>query len=73
MSNAQSRRVSRSLGRNILFILIVYSTFFLLSVPRVALTVTGRLEAAGRADASITAIGTTNINMGVRFVRNNNR
>jgi hypothetical protein len=42
-------------------------------VPRVALTVTGRLEAAGRADASITAIGTTNINMGVRFVRNNNR
>lgn len=42
-------------------------------VPRAALSITGRLEAAGRADASITAVGTTNINMGLRFVRDGNR
>lgn len=51
----------------------VLTFFFFAAVPRAALTVTGRLEAAGRAEASITAIGTTDINLGVRFVRDTNR
>lgn len=72
MSNARLCRVSRSLGRNIYSPRIIL-LIFLPAVPRAALSITGRLEAAGRADASITAVGTTSINMGVRFVRDGNR